>query len=168
MEILVVIVIIAILLCLLLPALVQARRWAKITATYVELKEIETSWKGYYSTYNKWPTFASESSAVPIIGPVARVLEGETDGNDNNPNKLKIMRFSKLNKDSDPINLCARSDTGIDYYYCKFDMNGDGVIKGTGAADEPPENDIHRKVIVWTKNPYSPRPGEPILGSWQK
>jgi prepilin-type N-terminal cleavage/methylation domain-containing protein len=173
-ELLVVIVIISILSALLLTAVSAAMRFSRRVRTDMEVDQLEDAWLLYRQTYSHWPSFlfpppgAMESSKVKISGDVAKILRGENDARDNNTKLYNFMTFKNYDSNDDPVTLWqARSgDATLDehYYYCKFDVNFDNKINGTGNPNDPPEDAIHASVITWTVNGDSGK----ITGSWER
>lgn len=183
-ELLVVIAIIIVLAALLLPAVAMVRRHAKAAAARMEVKQLESAWRHYYSEYEKWPPMIGYTSAfVRICGPVgALMLRAEADAA-NNPRRLRFMEFKRLNADGSPVTPWADTSKTDDemetdvagqkrFYYAMFDMDYDNVI--TGLVSSPPSlempltNNVRRPVVVWTVNPdLAMDDPNYIIGSWQ-
>jgi prepilin-type N-terminal cleavage/methylation domain-containing protein len=180
-ELLVVIAIIGILIALLFPALNAAINKARRTAALTEVKGIEMALKKYYQEYTGWPNTASygipdaEARALPIKGPVVRMMRGENDGANNNIRQLVFMDFSHLDSAGDPVNpwgvKIPSRNTYEHYYYAKFDTDFNNVINaGSGAPpNNEPANSTRSGIIVWTYNPKVPasKPDH-VIGSWSR
>lgn len=182
-ELLIVIAIILLLAGLLLPAVSLARRHAKRAAASTEVKNIEATWRQYYSEYERWPSFVEDESEHCISGGVARVIMG--GGGADNPHGLRLLDFKRLNASGSPVSpwadialddgatyTAAAPEDGAYFYWVKFDADYDNRIPADTGGDtsvlEPLSNAIQRTVVVWTVNPNF-EPGHPgyIIGSWQ-
>lgn len=171
-ELMSVIVIIAILSGLILTGVAAAMRVARRIQTDMAVGQLEQAWLLYRQTYNCWPSFLfppaaqMEATKVKISGDVAKMLRGENYG--GNTKLHRFMTFKNYDSSKDPVTLWQSRSGGATldehYFYCKFDINFDNKIDGTGSAANPPENDVSASVIVWTVNGDS---GE-ITGSWQQ
>ena len=174
-ELLVVIVIMAILTSLILAAVNAARRFAMLTKARTEIESLRTAWTAYQHEYQRWPAIPGnpmpEVFKIKIAGNVAKTLMGE-DLDNNNPRKVNLMTFSQLNPVGDPINPWFSASAGSwpeeAYYYCKFDVQYNHIVDGTGDENNPPKDDVRQDVIVWTINPNYPV-GDPkrLVASWQ-
>ena len=158
-ELLVVIAIGLFLLGMLFPALKAARDYARRTIALSEVKALEGAWKQYYAEYHMWPSFLTGAvEMVGITGDVAQVLRERveiTPGFADNPKGFRFIEFNNRNEAGDPINPWGdRSAADADsehVYYVKIDADFDNTIPA-GAGDDPPEEDLDRSVIVWTRN----------------
>jgi prepilin-type N-terminal cleavage/methylation domain-containing protein len=174
-ELLVVMAIGLLLAGMLFPALKAARDYARRTIALGEIKALESAWKQYYSEYRMWPSFMTGIvEAVGMSGDVARVLQTRvevTPGFWDNAKAFRFMEFNKVNESGDPINPWGDSretSVGSEHaYFVKIDADFDNVIPA-GTADDPPEEDLNRSVIVWTRNVPVGDPDEDnyYIGSW--
>ena len=191
-ELLVVIAIIGVLAALLLPAISQVKKRAKLAATQAETRQLASAWKQYYSAYERWPSpdlIGDTESPVRISSELATILAGgsyvDTDGKEQNPKRLRFMEFTHF--DSDGVPVAPWADTSDDdplddtaYYYAMFDIDYDNTLKADDASggdwpgSEPDAltNNVQKTVIVWSVDPEL-APGDAdyeeyrIVGSWK-
>lgn len=184
-EILVVVTIILIMASLLFPLVAKVKRKARQNAAWMEVRQLESAWKGYLQDYVRPPTnttmsvgvpfFRIEMDPVPIMGNIAAVLKGENTSGDN-PRAKRYMVFQTLNDVGDPVNPWYadrrfRSNPEYLRYYVKFDADFNSVVNaGSGGEPaNPPSTAVATSVIVWTHNPDLPlNHPQRIIGSWKK
>lgn len=169
LELLIVIAIIGILAAMLLSGAQAARRRARAVVAKTEVRGIETAWKQYFSQYQRWPSFASESEPVAVTGEVAAVLSGASTGPDNRK-RLAFIEFSRFNAAGDPMTPWGREESASTTacYFVKFDTNYDHTV-AAGAAGTPPPAAVPRPVVVWAENlDLAPADEDRIVGSWRE
>lgn len=152
LELLIVMAIVIILISMIIIAIGMANRYSKKAAAITEVKTLATAWEQYHSQYMKWPSFASETTAIGITGTVCRTLLGENIDT-NNPRSIQFMSFPRTNWLGNPVNpwglgVMQKSEY---LYFVKFDTDFDGIIRTT-SPDLPPFVDVRASVIVWTTN----------------
>ena len=148
-ELLMVILVLVILYGLSLTSIRAVSRHIHRTATYAELKSIETAWKQYYAHYQQWPTNSDGSIYAPtcIDNELAKVLQGTEDAGSEplNPDKIIFMEFARLTKNNTPLNVWGTSNRFYDdkkikddnqtdknspcFYYVAFDTDEDHFIE---------------------------------------
>ena len=107
LELLGVLAIILILVGLLIPAVMKARKHTLKTAAKIEVRSIATAWERYLAEYGKWPSNFDNNATYAITGGVARMLEGD------NPRGVPFIRFTHYNAETNPISPWgARSSSG--------------------------------------------------------
>lgn len=86
-ELLAVIAIIAVLVSLLVVAITEARKRARIAKAQGEVRELVKAWKAYWLTYQEWPGGLG-GKIVEMTPDKLRYLQGD------NPQKLVFMDLS--------------------------------------------------------------------------
>ncbi len=168
-ETLMVVAILAVLASLLLTGVVAARHRARLVVAQTEVRSLETAWKNYYATYTRWPSGTAEGVTYAIVGERAAALFGHAAGPDN-PRQIVFTEFRRFADPgrSEPVNPWWTPDLSATacYYYARFDTDGDHIIGAAEDGEEPATN-VFRRVIVWTRNPLLPPPGEGrVIRSW--
>lgn len=169
-ELMAVMGVIALLVGLLFPAITKAVESARNGASLTEVRNIESSLRQYYTTYDHWPNTMPfipnpEDNPVPLEGDLAQMLQGDDDANGNNPRRTRFTVFKRFDLNGDPMNIWGNKSMQTAppecRYYVKFDTDYDNKINGTGDPKDPPEKDILAPVIVWTFGKKNN-----VLGSW--
>lgn len=137
-ELLLVILVLTILYGISLTSIRAVSRNTRKTATYAELKSIETAWKQYYAHYQRWPTNAPGDDAKggrdSLSRELAEALQGTEDDAPGaiNPDKIVFMEFARLNEKNEPLNAWGASGRFPDQaclYYVAFDDDYDNRVR---------------------------------------
>ncbi len=179
-EMLVVVGIILILAAILIPAIGMAKEKARKAVAFSEMKNIESAWRMYLTTYRKPPSsvramiIPSELTRRSITDVMAKTLAGE-NVHDLNSKEQRFMDFKRVDSDGDPVTpwgsrIAAENSSQKFYYFVKFDYNFDHSVQaGVGEPDNPPIAPVNRDFIVWTYNPRVPVGEEGhVLRSWEQ
>lgn len=75
-ELLVVISILALLMGFIIPAFFGTKDKGNIARAKAEAKQLETAWKQFFLTYNRWPDSVGDGSPVIMYGPIVQELGG--------------------------------------------------------------------------------------------
>jgi len=178
MEMLIVISIISVLLGLLYGALERAQKFSRRAMTYTELKNIQTSFKQYFSHYSVWPDKTQATSAMQLTSgddqgfiidqTMARILQGVRTNNPEqmdaiNPACIPFIEFARYSRESrNPVNPFKSSNPVAEdtsrAYRVLFDTNGDGQITVPGSDADAAAANVQPTVViasvaVWTLIP---------------
>jgi len=139
-ELLVVISILALLMGFIIPAFFGTKDKGNIARAKAEAKQLETAWKQFFLTYNRWPDSVAGASPVMMYGPIVEELGGQ-GGSVNN----KRIVFFDVPADTN-MNYHIR-DPWKQYYKVLFDHDFNTRI------DLPAEvggGSVPRAVVVYT------------------
>jgi len=168
-ELLTVIAIIAILVGLLFPAIKSAMLKAETTKAQVQISNLQTAFKSYYTEYGHWPvgdtvntnnTYTVDTNfvallqgsqntasltgggALPPFSPVATsTLQG-------NPRQIHFLEFKQA--EIDP--KLGYVDPWKTPYYCKFDVTYANDVNDPFSSASP-ANKIKAGFIIWSAGP---------------
>ncbi|MDZ4816375.1 MAG: type II secretion system protein [Verrucomicrobiota bacterium] len=165
-ELLVVIAIIGILAGLLFPAVLSAKKQAKIAQASVEVTQLATALNLFYNEYQYWPTNTAEVFYVDdnfkdIIAPVTNHVD--------NPRGQKFLNFPTRNNALDAsgtfVDTFYSATASGDYRYrVMLDQDGDGKIIVPG----PFNITNNASVAVWMNTNTAVKEVKRVPRSWAK
>ena len=174
-ELLVVIAIIGILAGMLLPAIAAAREAVRRNTAKGETINIAAAMRQYRMEYERWPSFAEESSSkdrLKIEGDITLCLRGADIPKGDNRRGMPFTDFNHVTtNDVAPINvwgqlLDEQSLKPEHFYYMTFDLDYDNQIQVP--RDNESMEIIKQDVAVWTFNPKrAVGKKKHVIGSWQ-
>lgn len=149
-EILMVIIIIAVLMGMLFPAITGVREQAKKTQAKAEMKSLEIAIKQYESTYGVLPVASAGSDVALSTAEYEKLIsflsQTGTDQDQGNVRKIRMLDVDVPGEYKDPWKEEHNKN-----YRVALDANYDGEINETviyGMADNVPKS-----VVIWTAGP---------------
>lgn len=179
-ELLTVIAIIALLAGLLFPAIKSAMLKAEVTKAQVQLSNLQTAMKSYYTEYGRWPvmdttvgtvnsnyTYTVDTNFVALLqgaNNTATITGGgsfpppaftpvNTSFLQGNPRQIRFLEFKSTEVDP----LRGYLDPWKQPYYCRFDVSyvnniSDPFASGPSAIISP-DRKVQASFLVWSAGP---------------
>jgi prepilin-type N-terminal cleavage/methylation domain-containing protein len=182
-ELLTVIAIIALLAGLLFPAIKSAMLKAEVTKAQVQISNLQTAIKSYYTEYGRWPvmdntvgtvnsnyTYTVDTNFVALLqgaNNTATITGGggfpppaftpvSTSSLQGNPRQIHFMEFKS--SELDPV--LGYLDPWKQPYFCRFDVSyvnnlSDPFASGTTplTAKISPDRKVQTGFVVWSAGP---------------
>ena len=140
-ELLVVISILAILMGFIIPVFFSTKDKGNMARAKAEAKQLETAWKQFFITYNRWPQNVA-SAPVEMKGEIVEELGGITAGSVNK------QRISFFDVPHDTNSVYRIADPWMENNYKElFDHDMNNRID---LPDEVGGGQIFRSVLVYT------------------
>lgn len=141
-ELLVVISILALLMAFIIPTFFGTKDKGNIARAKVEAKQLETAWKQFFLTYNRWPPGVSSDNPIQMSGDIVKEIGG-LGGSVN----TRGIPFFDVPINTNPSPVYKILDPWRNEYNVVFDHNFDSSIdlpSVVGGGKAP------RTVVVYT------------------